>query len=179
MLAAFLLTIFRGVIVLILGESYRGAIRLIPFLSLMPVLSILFEMTGQGCKFVGKAKYFNYASLAAIICNLAGNTLLVPIWGGVGAALATAVTYIVYFLIGTLFSVKCYPVPYRMKKFIISVALYCAYAAYATWTDRIWICALLGGVLLAVVCLMNRKVIASLWNDGKRLLKEAKSGGAK
>ncbi len=179
MLAAFLLTIFRGVIVLILGESYRGAIRLIPFLSLMPVLSILFEMTGQGCKFVGKAKYFNYASLAAIICNLAGNTLLVPVWGGVGAALATAVTYIVYFLIGTLFSVKCYPVPYRMKEFIISVALYCAYAAYATWTDRIWICALLGGVLLAVVCLMNRKVIASLWNDGKRLLKEAKSGGAK
>lgn len=174
MLAAFLLTVFRGIIVLFLGQDYREAIRVLPYLSLMPVLSILFEMTGQGCKFVKKIKYFNYASLAAIICNLTGNTLLVPRLGGVGAALATAVTYIVYFLMGTYFSKKCYPVDYRMKEFAVSMVLYLAYATYSTFTDRILVSALVGIVPLLIHCLINRKVLTALVQYALGLLKGLK-----
>ncbi len=162
MCAAFLLTIFRGVIVLILGRDYRQAITIIPFLTLMPILSILFEMTGQGVKFTGKIRYFNYASLAAIICNLIGNTLLVPRFKGVGAALATAVTYLVYFVMGTYFAVKCYPVRYRMKEFTVSMILYCAYAAYATLTEDQIMSALVGTVLLAVCCFVNLNTLKQL-----------------
>lgn len=168
MVAAFLLTILRGVIVLILGADYREAIVLIPYLSLMPVLSILFEMTGQGCKFVGKAKYLNYASLAAILCNLTGNALLVPRLGGIGAAMATAVTYVVYFLIGTYFSVKCYPVRYDLKALGISSVIYMAYATYATFTGQMWLSVAIGCVALLIHCVLNRKVLCSLW---KLLLK--------
>ncbi|MCR5001263.1 MAG: oligosaccharide flippase family protein [Lachnospiraceae bacterium] len=162
MCAAFLLTIFRGVIVLILGRDYRQAITIIPFLTLMPILSILFEMTGQGVKFTGKIRYFNYASLVAIICNLIGNTMLVPRFKGVGAALATAVTYLVYFVIGTYFAVRCYPVRYRMKEFAVSMVLYCAYAAYATITEDQIISALVGTVLLAVCCFVNLNTLKQL-----------------
>lgn len=162
-LAAFLLTIFRGIIVLILGPDYREAVRIIPYLSLMPVLSILFEMTGQGCKFVGKVRYFNYASLAAIICNLIGNTLLVPRLGGIGAALATAVTYIVYFLLGTYFSNRCYPIAYDLKRLLISLALYGAYATYATWSEDVWISAGVGVIVLLVHCIINKKTLFALW----------------
>ena len=164
MTAAFMLTILRGVIVLILGADYREAIRIIPYLTLMPILSILFEMTGQGCKFVGKAKYFNYASLAAIICNLVGNTLLVPKLGGIGAALATAVTYIVYFLIGTYFSYKCYKVSYDIKKLALSLILYGAYATYSTWSDSVLISALVGLPVLLIHCIINRKTLKSLFD---------------
>ena len=162
MCAAFMLTAFRGVIVLILGKDYREAVSIIPFLTLMPILSILFEMTGQGVKFTGKIKYFNYASLAAIICNLIGNTLLVPRFKGVGAALATAITYMVYFAIGTYFAVKCYPVRYRMKEFIISMILYCLYALYATLTGDQIMSALAGVILLAACCVLNRKTLKEL-----------------
>jgi len=159
---AFLLTTFRGVVVLLLGERYRGAIKLIPFLALMPVLSILFEMTGQGVKFVKKIKYFNYASLAAIICNLLGNTLLVPRIKGVGAALATAVTYIVYFSIGTYFANKCYPVGYRLKRFIISIVVYGIYAVYATLTDNQLVSFAVGLLVFAVHCLVNMNTVKGL-----------------
>lgn len=162
-MAAFLLTIFRGIIVLILGPDYREAVRIIPYLSLMPVLSILFEMTGQGCKFVGKVRYFNYASLAAIICNLIGNTLLVPRLGGIGAALATAVTYIVYFLLGTYFSNRCYPIAYDLKRLLISLALYGAYATYATWSKDVWISAGVGVIVLLIHCIINKKTLCALW----------------
>ncbi|MBR5765952.1 MAG: polysaccharide biosynthesis C-terminal domain-containing protein, partial [Lachnospiraceae bacterium] len=166
----FLLTILRGVIVLILGKDYREAISIIPFLTLMPVLSIMFEMTGQGVKFTGKIKYFNYASFAAIVCNLIGNALLVPRYKGVGAALATAVTYIVYFAIGTYYSVKCYPVKYRMKNFAVSLLLYLAYAAYATLTDNQIISAAVGTVVFVVCCIMNINTLKALWKYATDLL---------
>ena len=163
MCAAFGLTILRGVIVLILGKDYREAVAIIPFLTLMPILSIMFEMTGQGVKFVGKIKYFNYASLVAIICNLIGNRLLVPSLRGIGAALATAVTYIVYFAIGTYYSKKCYPVKYRFREFVISLLLYIAYAAYATLTKDQLMSALIGVAALIICCIVNRRTLISLW----------------
>lgn len=175
MSAAFMLTIFRGIIVLILGEGYREAIRIIPFLTLMPILSILFEMTGQGVKFTGKIKYFNYASLAAIVCNLIGNTLLVPRFGGTGAALATAVTYIVYFVMGTYYSKKCYPVAYRFREFIFSLCIYAAYAAFATITKDQWLSAGVGILLFVLHCAGNRNIILDLWKLIKGfLVKEIK-----
>ena len=174
MAAAFGLTIFRGVIVLILGAKYRDAIRIIPFLTLMPILSILFEMTGQGVKFAQKIKYFNYASFVAIICNLVGNALLVPRLRGVGAALATALTYIVYFFIGTYYSKKCYPVKYKFKEFVISLVVYLGYAAYATITDNQWMSAGIGIALLAVHCLLNRKTFKALIDYAMKFIKKIK-----
>ncbi|HAG69562.1 MAG TPA: hypothetical protein DCL38_06280 [Lachnospiraceae bacterium] len=172
MSAAFLITIFRGVIVLILGESYRDAVSIIPFLTLMPVLSILFEMSGQGIKFTGKTIYFNYASLAAIVCNLAGNTLLVPRYRGVGAALSTALTYILYFFIGTFFSERCYRVGYDLKSLISSLVLYCAYAACATvYGDSLTVSAALGALAMTVHLIINRRVLRELLSDVRKLMK--------
>lgn len=165
LLAAFGLTAFRSVIVLILGRDYREASRIIPFLSLMPVLSILFEMTGQGIKFKKKPVYFNYASAVAICCNLAGNLLLVPRLKGVGAAIATAVTYIVYFVIGTYYANKCYPVRYNYTNFVIMLAMYIAYAAYATVCAAEWVNIAAGCVLIALLFVINRKVVKALLNE--------------
>ena len=162
MLAAFGLTMCRSIIVLFLGESYREAVKIIPFLSLMPILSILFEMTGQGIKFKGKTIYFNYASLAAIVCNLAGNTLLVPQLKGIGAAIATAATYIVYFAIGTFLANKCYRVNYNYKRFIIALVCYIGYAAYATFTGNEMMNVICGIVLIFGLLGLNYRNVKAL-----------------
>lgn len=172
MVLAFSLTTFRWIIVLFLGPSYREAISIIPFLTLMPVLSILFEMTGQGVKFVKKIKYFNYASFAAIICNLLGNALLVPKYRGVGAALATGITYIVYFIIGSYFAKKCYPVKYDFRKFAISMAIYIGYAFYATSTNNQMLSMVIGIIMLIIHCIINYDTLKSLFDLVKGLLKK-------
>lgn len=171
MCLAFGLTTCRGIVVLILGAKYREAIRIIPFLTLMPVLSILFEMTGQGCKFVKKIKYFNYASLAAICCNLIGNTLFVPVYRGVGAALATGITYIVYFILGTYFAMKCYPVKYRLKKFITSMVVYIGYACFATATDNQLLSFAVGAAALILHVVINTDVVKYLLNTVGKMMK--------
>lgn len=163
MLAAFGITAARALIVLILGEKYRAASHIIPFLALMPVLSILFEMTGQGIKFKKKPVYFNYASGVAIVINLVGNLALVPRWGGTGAAVATAFTYIVYFSIGTYFAGKCYPVGYDYRNFAVALIAYIAYAAYATVTQNEWASIATGIILILGLLIINRKTVAALW----------------
>lgn len=162
LLAAFGLTMCRQIIVLILGQNYREAVKVIPFLCLMPVLSILFEMTGQGVKFKGKIKYFNYASFVAIICNLLGNTLLVPTFKGIGAAMATAATYIVYFVMGTYFANKCYRVEYKFGRFVIGLVAYICYGAYATFTSKELYSVLLGLCLIIGLMILNMKTVKAL-----------------
>lgn len=172
MFAAFGLTTFRQIIVLVLGQGYRDAVKIIPFLSLMPILSILFEMTGQGIKFKGKTIYYNYASFAAIVCNLVGNAVLVPRYKGCGAAIATAATYIVYFAIGTYLSRKCYYVEYKFGKFVIALLLYIGYAGYATVTDN-EMCSIAAGVVLMVaLMILNRKTVSALISYAKELFRK-------
>ncbi|MDO4188080.1 MAG: polysaccharide biosynthesis C-terminal domain-containing protein [Lachnospiraceae bacterium] len=172
---AYLLTTFRGVVVLLLGERFRGAIKLIPFLALMPVLSILFEMTGQGVKFVKKVKYLNYASFAAICCNLLGNTLLVPKYKGIGAALATAITYIVYFAIGTYLADKFYPVKYRLKSFIASLILYSGYAAFAVVTEDQLMSFFVGIIVTIIHCIINIDVVKALLETAIDIVKKMRN----
>jgi len=152
--------LFRGVIVLILGEDYRTAVKVMPFLTLMPVFSILFEITNQGIKFVKKNRYLNYASLVAIVFNIMGNYILVERWGGAGAALATAITYLAYFAVGSYFSEKCYKVGYDWKRTIVYAVLLFVYAFQTTFLPDAFIDILLGLIIIFVILVMDRHTVA-------------------
>ncbi len=154
-LAAIGLILFRGVIVYILGPKYREASGIIPFLTLMPIFSILFEIVCQGIKFTKKNRYLNYASFVAIVFNMGLNAVLVPIIGGKGAALATAVTYLAYFAIGCIFSEKCYAVGYDNVKTAVYAMLLLAYAFETTFFGSFWRDILCGGAAVVLVILAD------------------------
>jgi len=151
------LILLRGVIVLVLGPDYRGAVQVIPFLTLMPVFSILFEITNQGIKFKKLNHYLNYASLFAIVVNISGNALLVPLYGGKGAAISTGITYLMYFAIGTFFSNRCYEVGYDGKKTMVMGAILLIYACVASILEPSWQDALAGLLALGLVLLTDRQ----------------------
>lgn len=162
LLAAFSLILFKDVVVLLLGEKYRGAGYIIPFLTFMPILSILYEITSQGIKFKKKIRYYNYASAAAILCNLGGNAVLVPMFGALGAAMATGITYILYFAMGSYFSNKCYPVAYEFKKTMFYVALLFIYGLYASFFDNDVTGVLMGIGGMTVIIVMERKNVREI-----------------
>jgi O-antigen/teichoic acid export membrane protein len=176
LLAAFSLILFKDVVVLLLGEKYRDAGYIIPFLVFMPILSILYEITSQGIKFKKKIRYYNYASAAAIVCNLGGNAILVPKFGALGAAMATGITYILYFAMGSYFSKKCYPVAYEYKKTMFYVALLVVYGLYASFFDNDVIGVLFGIGGMAVITVMERKNVKEIgdfvWKVAKGIRKE-------
>ena len=154
---AALLILFRKVIVLLLGPSYRSAESIIPFLTLMPIFAMMFEITNQSIKFAKKGKYLNIASLVAIAVNIGGNTLLVPAFGGLGAAITTGISYIVYFAIGSYYAEKCIRVGYNYKKTAIYAALIVLYCAEASFINNALYDTMCGMILLIIIGVMERK----------------------
>ncbi len=156
MLAATGMILFKDVIVLLLGKSYRGADRIIPFLTLMPIFAIMFEITVQGIRFKKKNIFLNIASIAAIIVNICGNLSLVPVLGGRGAALTTAVSYLMYFVVGSVLSEKFYPVGYDRGRTFVDIVLISAYAALASFSEQRIMTAVAGALLAAAYLLIEK-----------------------
>ena len=166
-LGAGLLILFRKVIVLLLGPEYRSAEAVIPFLTLMPVFAIMFEITVQSIKYSKKGKYLNIASLFALLVNIIGNLMLVPRLGGIGAAVTTGVSYMIYFVIGSYFAEKCINIGYNYKKTAVYALLITAYCAEASFVNDALIDTVAGLLLIAAVCVADRKNLAGLFGYAK------------
>ena len=96
----------KDLVAFILGESFRSAIYIFPFLLLYPIMYTESETTMLGISFSRKTSYNILVSGAAAAVNLALNMLLIPIWQGKGAAVATGLSYVVFFWTRTLVSGK-------------------------------------------------------------------------
>ena len=162
MAAAIGMISMRNVIVLILGKDYRGADRIIPFLTLMPIFAIMFEITVQGIKFKKKNIFLNIASLAAIVVNICGNYMLVPIYGGVGAALTTGISYLIYFIVGSLLSERFYPVGYDNLRTGMEAVMVFALAGMAAFGMPRLITSLYGLIIIFVILLMEKKSLVRI-----------------
>ncbi|MCR4591353.1 MAG: oligosaccharide flippase family protein [Lachnospiraceae bacterium] len=169
MMAAAGMILFRNVIVLLLGKNYRGADRIIPFLTLMPIFAIMFEITVQGIRFKKKNIYLNIASLAAIIVNILGNFCLVPILGGTGAAMTTGLSYIMYFIVGSVFSERFYPVGYDRVRTFIDALLLISYAAFASFSGMNVMSSVYGAVLLIVIMLIEKDSVKKAFETVRKL----------
>ncbi|MBC2726064.1 oligosaccharide flippase family protein [Desulfosporosinus sp.] len=133
----FLITIitisFKDIIILLLGEAYREAAYIMPFLVFMPLMYTLSETTVIGINFYKKPKWHILIAIVSCLTNITGNFYLVPKYGAIGAAISTAFSYVVFFSIRTSISLKYYKVNYGLKKayfMFIIIALFAMYSSY-------------------------------------------------
>lgn len=89
---------------LLFPESYSGALRIIPFLLLHPIMYTISEVTVMGIYFREKTMNTLVISAVSALCNLILNWLLIARFGAVGAAVATGVSYTIFFWARTLIS---------------------------------------------------------------------------
>ncbi|MCR4892544.1 MAG: oligosaccharide flippase family protein [Lachnospiraceae bacterium] len=163
------LILFRKVVVLLLGQSYRGADRVIPFLTLMPIYAMMFEITVQGIKFQKKNMYLNLASVLAIVSNVAGNALLVPIFGGIGAAMTTGLSYLIYFAVGSFFSERVYRVGYDYLRTGLEAALLIGCAASGAFMENYLVSLAVCLISTVLICILERDSIGLIFDYLKNL----------
>ncbi len=128
-----LFILFKDVIVFLLGSGYRGASIALPFLCLQPVYYTLSETTVCGMVFMKRSDYQLYSSLiacgsCALLC-----WILVPVLGVRGAAIATGVSYVVFFCTRTLFSNLVFPISFNLGRLSIASFMLLAYCVWATF----------------------------------------------
>ena len=157
------LILCKDLFVLLLDEDYRASAAMIPFLCLSPIMTTISEATLIGITFSKKSYLQIIASAVACATNIAGNTLLVPYYGGVGAAVSTGLSYIVFFVMRTILSNRYFPVKWGMGKFSVVTLLFLGYAVYNTFRAFDIITVLGYLVILAVLLVVYRDVVRDGW----------------
>ena len=127
------LILFKDVFAVLLGEKYREAAYILPFLIFNPIMYTISETTVMGLVFKKKSKMQVIVALGACVFNIIGNTILVPRFGCQGAAISTGLSYILFFTLRTLLSNKFFYVDYSLKKFYLLTSIVAVYALYNTF----------------------------------------------
>lgn len=127
------LILLKDVFALLLGSKYRISAYIFPCLMFNPIMYTISETTVGGLIFKKKSKLQVVVALGACITNIIGNAILVPVFGGQGAAISTGFSYIVFFSLRTFLANKYYYVDFKLKKFYLLTLIVAIYALYNTF----------------------------------------------
>jgi len=168
------LILFKDLFAVILGEKYREAAYVFPFLIFNPIMYTISETTVNGLVFMKKSKSQVIVTLGACIANIIGNFILIPLIGSKGAAISTGISYIIFFTLRTVLSNKYYYIDFKLKRFYIITFVVSLYALYNTFVPTN-IFGIIGYLLcMAILTLLYRKEISKYLNV---LLKKIKKEG--
>lgn len=114
--------------------AYAPAAQLIPLLAPAMLLQQLYVFT-PGMAIAKKTWMQLIVTSTSAVVSLAANLLLVPLYGALGAALATLCAAIVFFGAWAALSQRLYPLPYDVGPLVGGVMLYITLTAGAFWVD--------------------------------------------
>lgn len=128
-----LLIIFRSIIILLLGPKYAACMQIFPFLVFVPFMYTVSAVSGIGIDFSKKVWWHLLLSVIALLVNSLLIFLLVPHFGGRGAAISTGVAYVVFFLIKTKVASRYYNLHFSYAKNFVILFAISMYAMYGTF----------------------------------------------
>lgn len=156
---------FKDIIVLLLGSDYKISATIMPFLVLMPILYTISETTVIGINFYKKTQWHIVIASISCIANIAGNWLLVPQFGAIGASISTAFSYIIFFTLRTQISIKYYKVKYPLSKIYFMILIIILYAIYAIFNTLFWLNILMSGIAISILCIIFYKDLINIYNN--------------
>ena len=106
-----------------LPKEYMAIQYLITTCLLGPLFYTLSETTAVGITITRKTKLSMMASIGAMLVNLIGNYALVPKMGAVGAAISTAISFWVFYILRTEFSCHIWRKTSNSKSYFIITLL--------------------------------------------------------
>ena len=156
---------FAWIVPYMLPPQYKAIEYLLPICLFAPLLYTLSEVTAVGIAISRRTIFSMLASVVAMLCNLAGNYLLVPHYGASGAATSTLLAFIVFYVLRTEFSKRVWRGIATRKTYLILTIL-TLHVLINVWSLKggmievlISLCLLLLGIY------MFKNTITSLWNS--------------
>lgn len=101
--------------------DYWDAFKIIPLISYSILFGMLKDVSLIGLNIVKKTKIMAFLIIIVAVLNLILNLILIPIFQYFGAALATLISQIVFFIAVLLYSQKYYPIPYEIHKVVTMI----------------------------------------------------------
>lgn len=108
---------------LVFGPSYLGTVPVLQVLSLFVLVRAIDKITNDALDYLGRARARASAKGGLAFANVGLNVLLIPLWGIVGAAVATVLTYVVLVIVELyVISVELPIAPGRLLRSAVTTA---------------------------------------------------------
>lgn len=166
-----ILIMVKDIFVILLGEKYREAAVILPFLIFNPIMYTISETTVSGLVFKKKSNMQVVIAVGVCVTNIIGNWILVPGYGCAGAAISTGISYIVFFTLRTILSNRYFYVDYKLKKFYIVTSLLVLYAFYNTFSEFNRMTMIGGMVLFALIIFLYWDSVKWMYSYGLKWIK--------
>lgn len=114
---------FSWVVSFILPEQYERVQYILLAAMAYPLLYTLSEATGVGIGVQRKTNFALLAAVVALVLNAIGNWYLVPKYGAAGAAVASAVAFLAFFIVRTEASARLWQSFERARMYILVVSM--------------------------------------------------------
>ena len=113
----------ESVLDLLFPASYHGQSLIISIVALGTVFNSIFTVFILGMNLRRKTWLISVALLFSALLNIGANLVLIPLYGALGAALATLIAYIALALLSYLFNQRIYPVPFQITLFLVATLM--------------------------------------------------------
>ena len=153
--------LFKEIVALILGNDFWEAIYVFPFLLLNPIMYTMSEATSVGIGFKRKTYYNIMVSGVSGAVNIILNYLLIPEFAGKGAAIATGISYLVFFWMRTLISGKLW-IKFSIREYMLYTVLIVMNCAAHTFLNG-YIPYLISAISLCIVIAANFRQIKGVY----------------
>ena len=154
------LIVFAKLITKVLvAESFYDSWQYIPLLMISTVFSCLVTFFGTVYVVEKRSKSTLWTTVLGAVANIIGNVIFIRLWGVQGAALSTALSYGVVFLVRALHTRRFIPMRWDLPRFLFNLITVCVQAAVLLTECRGWM--VIEGVLLAVMLAVGLRPV--LW----------------
>jgi O-antigen/teichoic acid export membrane protein len=121
MLGIITISLFSYEIIKVISGSteFWSAFVVVPLLSLSVFFTNMRETSTYGLIINKKTRIVGFNVVVISILNILLNIILIPRWNIIGAATATIITQLIYWLLNYYYSQKEYYIPYEIKKIAV------------------------------------------------------------
>lgn len=161
-LAALLLIMFKDIIVLILSRQYSASAHIMPFLVFLPVMYTITEVSNLGIYFKKKMMYETYTFIILDLIAVGLNFVFLSRFGAKGAAMVISIVYLCYFYIRTFFSIRLYPMKFKLVKATVYFFILWFVAFVNTFVDFKVFEILSASAALIMVLIVDRRLL-KMW----------------
>ncbi len=158
---------------LLFADAYADAWVYIPVLTVATVFTALDTFLGS-VYFAGKRTMWSMlTALVGALSNVALNLLLIPIYGAMGASVATFIAYFAVFILRLVTTRRLIRFKQEWPRWVVNTALSLLLAGAVMFTDGdhggvMWG---LSGVLFAAMLAFNARAVIEVLRDGRRMLR--------
>jgi O-antigen/teichoic acid export membrane protein len=111
----------------LIKESFWPGLAVIPVVMVSYIFFGIYINLTVGCDLTGRTSYYAWTTGAAALFNVGANFLFIPLWGMMGAAWVTLLSFILQAALLFLLTRKIYPIQYEWGK-LLRLALLTAFS---------------------------------------------------